>query len=104
MGLIEYMPKEIKEYEQACQKIAEAFTKKYFKDPESWCVADNPTDVWYVNDIWLNVDEMYQYLKYKYSQKKMLERYYKKLEHYQKYNTTENFPNIKNYKYAKRNK
>lgn len=101
MGLIEYMPKEIKEYEQACRKIAEAFTKKYFKDPESWCVADDPTDVWYINDCYFTVDQMYEFLKNRYSQKMMFDYYYERLEHYQKNNTTDCFPNIKSYKHAK---
>lgn len=93
----------LSQYEKVCENLAKEFASKYFtKDPEIWFVGDDVTGTVYLNDHFFSINEMYEYLKYKYSSKKMFDRYYDLLSHYEKNNSSEGFPNIKAYKHVKK--
>lgn len=90
--------KELKNYRKACEDIGKVFAKKYFgKDCENWFVADDVTGVMYVNDFFFNIDDMYEYLKCRYSCKKIIERYYQEMAYIEEKNSRDGFPNIKNW-------
>lgn len=75
----------MKEYEIVCRKLAKEFADKYFgKQRELWYIGDDPTGVIYINDNFFEISECYQFLKYKFSQKKMFAYMDYKQECYEK--------------------
>ena len=67
---------DIKEYENACLQLAEAFRDRYFPDEaEVFCVSNDPTDVWCFGDFFFCVDKMYEFMKYGYNTEQLLNYY-----------------------------
>lgn len=87
----------MKEYKEACHKLLQEFTKRYYKNPDIYWVADE-LGVVSINDEFYSIHDMYEYLKYKYSSKKMFEHYYYAVECGMR---GESPVNIKNYKKMK---
>jgi hypothetical protein len=85
-----------KEYDEICTRIGIIFAKKYFGlDCEYWWVADESGGVMHINDYFFNMEDMIDYMKYKYTSKKMFEHYDYALEEL----TVDRSPiNIRNYK------
>lgn len=66
----------LKNWEKASQAVAEEFVKKYFGETaEVYWVADEVGGVLSVNDYFFNLSTMIDFLRYKYSSKKMFEYY-----------------------------
>ena len=85
-------------YEIGCRKIAEAFRNKYFTpDTELFFVGNDVTGVAMLADYYFGVNDMYEYLKHKYTKEKMFMRYDNELEHIERCGTREDFPNIRNW-------
>lgn len=91
-------PNEI--YPIACEKVADNFVTKYFSpnkiNVDMYCVSDDPTGAWCINDFWLSPQNMYDYMRYNYTTKQMFEHYNYVLELADK-KPNENPVNIKNY-------
>ena len=66
-------------YEEACEAIGNEFREKYYTDSDSWCVADDMTDVWFFDNQFFTVDKMYDILKEELT-KEELEVYYEHIE------------------------
>ena len=66
----------IKEYNAICNIIVDIFVKKYFnKDAERWWVADEVGSGISIDDCYFSMEDILEYMKYKYSKKKMFERH-----------------------------
>lgn len=53
------MTKAVKEWQEATQKLAEAFTQKYFDCfPDCYWVANEIGGVYFINDYFFNVEQM----------------------------------------------
>ena len=66
----------IKEYEKACQKIAQEINKKYFEgEAEIDWVAEDIGGVLMIADYFFDVDEMITALKYKATEKQFFDWY-----------------------------
>ncbi len=87
---------EIKQYEQACNKIAQYFIKRYFgKDTENWWIADEIGSVLHINGYFFDMKDIVDFIKYKYTRNQMFEYYNYDLKNREKAETS---INIKNYK------
>jgi hypothetical protein len=63
-------------FEMEADLLARYFARRYFgKDTEEWWVADEIGGVYYINDRFFNVQDMVDFIKYKYSADKMFEYY-----------------------------
>ena len=91
-----------KQNEELALDICRTFIKKYFKEIDLMSKHDvyfigneiSCFNVVGIGDYFFDVSNMYDYLKYKYSKKKMFEHYWYQLDCYEK----EIYPiNIKNY-------
>jgi hypothetical protein len=68
-------------YEVACDKLARTFVHKYFgKGAEQWWVGDIKGEVLYVNDRFFSMDDIANFIRYKYSAKMLFSYYDEKLE------------------------
>lgn len=66
----------IKEYERIAESIGAYFCSKYFKTDDFYFVADDRIDgILYVNDYWFTLEDMLNYMRYKYTVKQMFEHY-----------------------------
>lgn len=66
----------IKEFEIISESIGTYFCNKYFKTDNFHFVADDRIDgPLYVNDYWFSLEDMLNYMKYKYTVKQMFEHY-----------------------------
>ena len=71
----------IKEYEKIVESVASDFCSKYFKTDDFYFVADDRIDgPLYVNDYWFQLEDMLNYMRYKYTSKQMFEHYDHALE------------------------
>lgn len=86
--------------EWTSQNVANVFKEKYYgkKEVEAWWVADEIGGVYFINDNFYELNQMVDFLKYKFPQKKMFEYMEYNLEMYEKGETPWN---IKTYKYVK---
>jgi hypothetical protein len=67
----------IKQWEEATNHLMHFFAEKYFgKDYEQFWVSDNIGDVCFINDCFFTVENMCDFLKYRYSNKDMFAWYY----------------------------
>jgi hypothetical protein len=58
----------IAEFEEGVIHLSEYFVNKYFdKDPEMWWVADEVGGVLFVNDQFLSLEDMVQYIRARYT-------------------------------------
>lgn len=91
----------IKQWEEATQDIATHFAYKYFgKDvTDYYWISDTIGDVYAINDYFFSLDEIVDFLKYKYSSKDMFEYKDYKLNCYN--NNIKSVLNIKNYRELK---
>lgn len=85
----------LKNYETACQLLADHFTIHYFgKDiSDMWWVSDDIGGVLAVNDYFFDIEMMRDFLRYRYSKKMMFEYYDAKLEADTKGKTIANIKN-----------
>lgn len=66
----------LKEYNKICDHIAKIFCMKYFSTDDFYWVADDCIDgPLYVNDYWFSLEDMLNYMRYKYTSKQMFEHY-----------------------------
>lgn len=66
----------LKNWEVVTDQLAEYFAYLYFgTDTETWWVAGNIGSVYYINDRFFSAQDMVDFIKYKYSAKKMFEYY-----------------------------
>ena len=84
-------------YEEACIYIASFFCQKYFNDAEYYWVGNQIGGVLEVCDMYFSVEDMFDYVKYKYTFKQMCNHYEYALERHTK---GEAVTNIKSYKYT----
>lgn len=71
----------LENYREACQAIARAFTIKYFGyNVETDWVADEIGGVAMISDYFFSMNDMVDYLQYKYGVSKMFEHYNYKLD------------------------
>lgn len=89
----------IQNYEYMCQEVANQFATKYFgKEVDSWWVAGEVGRIYFINDYFFNMENMVDFLKYRFSKKKMFDYYEYSLEMQLK----NEIPwNIKTYRYVK---
>ena len=77
-----------KQYIDICNQIADFFTTKYFKNySERWWIGDDVGGVMGINDYFFTMDDMLDYLKYKYSFKLMDKHYWYTIDAYEKKKT-----------------
>lgn len=70
------MKEDLNNLEGAINTFAAGFAVKYFgKYPESWWVADEVGGILFVNDYFFNLKDMIDFVKYRYTRKKMFEYY-----------------------------
>ncbi len=63
-------------WEEETDKLAKEFAKKYFgKDVEEWWVSDEIGGVYYINDRFFNIQDMVDFIKYRYTSDQMFEYY-----------------------------
>ncbi len=96
-------------YEYGCRKIAEAFRNKYFDaDTEIMWVGDDVTGATNISDYWFSPEDMFEYLRNKYTIAEMFKRYDLALDLAMKGGNEEEFDNIKHWvlehRYAEKNK
>lgn len=66
----------IEAWEYFTRDLARYFARKYFgSDAEAWWVADEIGGVYCINDYFFNLNDMVDFIRYKYSAKKMFEYY-----------------------------
>ena len=81
----------------------ELFVEKYFgKDAEYYWIADEVGGCLYVNDRFFNINDIVNFIRYRYTPDQMFEYYDKELESKEK--GQDYFPNIKNWKKLNENK
>jgi len=86
----------LKDYEKACDMLANEFAHKYFsKGVEIWWIADEVGGVLCVGDYFFNIRDIADFIRYKYT-RKMLFKYY---DYVFKEHQAKRIPiNIKNFK------
>lgn len=90
----------INDWERATNDLCNHFILKYFgKDADTYWVADEVGGVLYINDYFMNLNLVLDFLKYRYSKKKMFEYmdYYLKCHE----DKADYVINIKNYRHLK---
>jgi hypothetical protein len=97
----------LKQYEEAVEHMTRYFIKKYFKkDLDYYWVADCIGTVMSVGDYFFGLQDIADFLKYRYSEKDMFEYYDKNLEFAMKdknaLKKVEYFPNIENWKHIRK--
>jgi len=89
-------PKTLQVWESFSHQLAIEFVQKYFtKDAEFWWVNKEKGGVLFVNDYFFNLKDMVDFMRYKYSKKKLFKYYEYMLDTYE---TREVRINIKNFK------
>jgi hypothetical protein len=87
-------------WEKKTNDLCNFFIEKYFgKDADTYWIAEEVGSVLYVNDHFFNLNNIIDFLKYKYSKNKMFEWYDYQMDCAYK---EESPINIKNYKYARK--
>ena len=67
---------ELKQWEEATTNLANYFIAKYFgKDTDNWWISQDIGGTLCINDYFFNLSDIVDFLKYKYSKKKMFEYY-----------------------------
>ena len=70
------MNKDLQNWYKATDKLAKSFTNHYFwKDVEVWWVADQIGGVLFINDRFYSIQDIVDYIQYKYSEKDMFDHY-----------------------------
>jgi hypothetical protein len=93
--------KEIENYEKAVVELSEFFVNKYFGiNNEHYFVGDCVGDVMFINDYFFSLDDMVNFLRYKYSEKDVFDYYDYRLDIDTK--GKETAINIKNWKKLKK--
>ena len=93
--------KELNDYLKATQNLAEYFANRYFgKDNDLWLVADDIVNVACIADYYFSVTDMVEFIKHKYTAKKMFEYYDYALDYrmQDKHKKGDFLINIENYK------
>ena len=88
---------EIEKWEYACNGLGYEFARKYFGGADGYWVADDCGGVFCINDYFFEPHEMADFMRFKYSKKKMFEYYEYSMEEHRNERTP---MNIKNYKKA----
>ena len=71
----------LKEYNKITDEIATIFCKKYFKTDDYYWVADDCIDgPLYINDMFFSLEDMLNYMKYKYNFGQLTRYYYYTLD------------------------
>ena len=97
--------KKLKEWEKVTNELVDYFRKKYFGNDASdfYWVADQIGGVYVINDYFLGLDDIVDFVKYKYSEKDMFDYYNYRLEEQMK-EPAGTIINIKNWKKLKNDK
>jgi hypothetical protein len=75
----------VHQFECGVDKLMIYFAHKYFgKDYEQFWVGDKIGDVCFINDCFFSIEDMCDFLKYRYSKKDMFDYYYFRLDAYEK--------------------
>lgn len=71
----------IKEYNRIAESIGAYFCSKYFKTDDFYWIADDRIDgPLHVNDMFFSLEDMLNYMRYKYTANQMISHYYYALD------------------------
>lgn len=93
----------LESYQVACQQLADYFVNRYFgKGAEQWWVAGHIGTVLFVNDRWLDMHDISEFIRNKYSKKQFFEYMNYRDEFYTGEKVFGSPINIHAYKYLKK--
>lgn len=93
------MKQHLTNWEQETDRLAKLFVRHYFgKDADSYWIAEQTGGVLYVNDYFFNLNDIVDFIRYRYSKKKMFEYYDYALKAHEDKTTP---INIKSYRHFK---
>jgi len=70
----------IKEFERISESIGAYFCSKYFKSDDYYWVGKQIGGILEINDCWFSLDDMLDYMRYKYTPNQMFKHYYYALD------------------------
>lgn len=93
------MKEHLTKWEQETDRLANLFVRHYFdREADTYWVADEIGGVLYVNDHFFDLNDIVDFIRYRYSKKKMFEYYDYALKMHEDKKT---LINIKNYRHFK---
>ena len=70
------MNKDLQNWYKATDKLAKSFTEHYFgKDADAWWIAGQVGGVIFINDRFYSIQDIVDYIQYKYSEKDMFDHH-----------------------------
>jgi hypothetical protein len=97
------MNKDLQNWYKATDKLAKSFTKHYFgKDAEMWWIAGQVGGVLFINDRFYSIQDIVDYIQYKYSEKDMFDHHDEMLRRAEKGMSID--ANIKNWRQLRKKK